>query len=272
MKGTNMKRILKTGMATLTALVMIAGLVAASTDTVQAEEKLMPANKVIKNYVKAIGGKKAVMALTESTMTGKMEMAAAGISGDLKVKTKAPDLLVIEIEIPGMGVIRTGYDGEVAWSLNPMTGPEIMEGKMLDQMKREADFYGILHQSDRYQSMETVEKTDFHGDMCWKLKLVTTGGQELFEYFSVESSLLKGSESTQESQMGEMKIVGVLSDYKEFGGIRYPTKAVQIMGPGMEQTFSFDTVSFSGVQDSDFELPAEIKGMLPAGDEGDSDE
>jgi hypothetical protein len=262
---------LKAGMATLAGLVMIAGVMTVAIDTVQAGEKLLPASKVIKNFVKAIGGKKAVKAATEMTMTGTMDMPAAGISGALKVKSKAPDLLVIEIELPGIGLIRTGYDGEVAWALNPMTGPTVMDGKMLDQMKREADFYGVLHESDRYQSMETVEKIEFHGDMCWKLKLVTTSGQELFEYYSVETSLLAGSESTQESQMGEMTIVGVFSDYKEFGGVRFPTKALQIMGPGMEQTFSFDSISYSGVQDSDFELPAEIKGMLPVDGDGDGD-
>ena len=249
------------GIAVLTLLAMVVGGFAAA-DPILAGDKLPAAKKVLKNFTKAIGGKKAVMATDQVILTGKLEIPSQGLSGDLTVRAMAPSYLAIHVEIPGIGTILTGYNGEVGWSLNPMMGPAVMEGAMLAQLKREADFYSVLHSSDRYKSMETVEKTEFADTMCWKLKLVTLDGEEIYEYYDVETGYLVGNESTQESPMGPMDVVSVISDYKEFGGLMSATRMSQKMGPGVEQVFVFDSIVYSGVSMDDFALPAEIEAMV----------
>ena len=237
-------------------------------DTAASEAKRMPAQKVIKKFVKAVGGRKAVMKKDQVVIKGKMEIPSQGISGTMEVHAKAPNLLSVHGEIPGIGTILSGYNGEIGWSINPMMGPSIMDGKMLEQTKREADFYAVLHESDRYRSMETVDKVDFEGAPCWKLKLVANNGDEIYEYYNVETGLLAGNEQKQDSPMGEMNIVSVIEDYKEFEGVKSATRIRQKIGPGIEQVLSFDEITYEGVQDSDFDLPAEIKGMLSSeGDE-----
>lgn len=254
------KRMIR-GVAVVTMLAMVVGGFAAA-DPIQAGDKLPAAKKVVKKFTKAIGGKKAVLATDQVMIQGKLEIPSQGLSGNLVVKSMAPNYLAIQVEIPGIGTIRSGYNGEVGWSLNPMMGPSIMEGDMLAQLKREADFYSVLHSSDRYQSMETVEKTEFAEKMCWKLKLVTLEGDEVFEYYDVESGYLIGTESTQESEMGPMDVVSVISDYKEFEGLMSATRMSQKMGPGIEQVFAFDSIVYSGVSMDDFALPAEIEAMV----------
>ncbi len=260
-------RVLAAGIIAACAFLTI-GATAAAADTAASDAKRMPAQKVIKKFVKAVGGRKAVMKKDQVVIKGKMEIPSQGISGTMEAHAKAPNLLSVHAEIPGIGTILSGYNGEVGWSINPMMGPSVMDGKMLEQTKREADFYAVLHESDRYRSMETVDKVDFEGAPCWKLKLVANNGDEIYEYYNVETGLLAGNEQKQNSPMGEMNIVSVIEDYKEFEGVKSATKIRQKIGPGIEQVLSFDEITYNGVQDSDFDLPAEIKGMLSSeGDE-----
>jgi hypothetical protein len=193
-------------------------------------------------------------------MTAVMQIPAQGISADMDIYSAPPNKMLVKIEIPAMGSISSGFDGEVAWTINPMTGPMVLEGREMDQQRQQADYLSPLHPDHLVASLETVEKTDFQGQACYKVKVTTTWDEEYFEYFDVESGLIVGGERTQSSQMGEIPVTTVISDYKEFGDLLVATKTVQQM-MGMEQIFTV-----SGIEDVDpdpamFELPAEIKAM-----------
>src|SRR6185369_12258086 len=51
-----------------------------------------------------------------------------------------------------------GYDGKVAWMVQPMVGPRILTGTELMTTRIEAVYDGALKTSDRYESMKTVGK------------------------------------------------------------------------------------------------------------------
>ena len=71
----------------------------------------------------------------------------------------APDKMVMNIET-GMGAMNQGYNGEIGWSDNPMTGAQLLDGDQLAGMKLQADFYAPLNYSKHFTAMETLEETD----------------------------------------------------------------------------------------------------------------
>jgi hypothetical protein len=105
-----------------------------------------------------------------------------------------------------------------------------------------------------------VEKAEFQGQTCYKVKVVTTWEEEYFEYFDVESGLMVGSERTQSSSMGDIPVTSIISDYKEFGSLLIPTKNVQQM-MGMEQIITVTDLENVEPDPALFELPPEIKAM-----------
>jgi hypothetical protein len=200
----------------------------------QQQEELPDAREIIDRFVEAIGGEQAIKSSGARHMLGRMDVPAQGVGGDLELFTAPPNKMLFKIEVPGIGSISSGYDGEVGWAINPAMGPMVLEGRMLEQLRQQADFRAVLHPDDLIAAMETVEKTEVEGHSCYKVKVTTTWGEEYFEFFDTETGLQVGSERSQASPMGEIPTTSVVSEYQEFDGLLVATKTSQRM-MGIEQ-------------------------------------
>jgi hypothetical protein len=219
------------------------------------------AKDVLAKFVKEIGGESAFAKINSQHLTGKCDMGAQGITGNLEVFAKRPDRLVIKISLPAVGDLVQGFDGKVGWSMNPITGPMVLDGKMLDQLREQARFDAVLHDPTEFKSMETLGKTQFEGKDCFKLKLVRKSGQETTEYYDTETGLLAGSTEVQETPLGAITVTAIITDYKKFGDILFATRLTQKMGP-LAQVMSFEKMDFNNVDESEFQLPDQIKTLI----------
>jgi len=227
----------------------------------KSETTLPPAKEIIAKYVKALGGKDAILKYTSTHVKGAYEIPAQGITGTLEVFAAKPDKLKIKVDLPGLGQILSGYDGKVGWSIDPALGPMVMDGKRLDQLKKEANYYSALHDDNDFKSMETVELTPFEGKDCYKLKLVRQSGDEATEFYDTKTGLLLGIIASQESPLGSMLVTSTASDYKKFGNLLMAAKTIQKVA-GIQQVMTVDSVEYNKVADSEFELPAPIKALV----------
>ncbi len=222
---------------------------------------LPSARSIIDRHIKAIGGRQAILAHTSSHATGTMTIAGAGITGVLDIYGAKPDKSLVKISLGGIGDVFEGFDGTNAWSLSPMTGPVLTQGKELDEKKFDADFYSDLHEPGRYLSMKTIEKADFDGRPCYKVSLVKKDGSEDIDFYDVQTGLKAGALGTRESQMGPMTVTQVHSDYQKFGGLLVPTTLKQT-AMGVEQVLKLTSVEFDNVPPSTFDPPAQIKALI----------
>lgn len=224
----------------------------------------LEAHAVYERQVEAVGGRAALEQYSSSRAVGGFSMPAQGIEGDFEVFAAAPNLFLLTVDIPGIGVVRSGYNGEVAWTVNPATGPMLLEGNQLQQMRQQADFLGPLNIEQYLDSAAVVEETTFGGRTCQKVRADTKWGEAYFEFYDVATGLLAGTIRNQESPMGTMESTTVLSDYKDFGGILSAGKMVQTV-MGMDQVITINEVEYDTVDPTVFELPAEIKAMIEEG-------
>lgn len=234
----------------------------ANTKEVKETKELPTARAVIDRYVTALGGREAFLKHKSLKLEGKTDVAGQGIQGTLTLATAFPDKMLLTINLAGISV-KSGFDGKVGWSVNPLLGPSLVEGKALDQLKRQADFYAILHEPDRFASMTNLGKVNFEGEECYKLQLKYKDGGEATEFYSVETGLQKGQVATEQSEFGAITVTGVNLEHKKFGDIMMPSKVTQKMS-GIGQTMTIDTVEFDTVPPETFDLPAEIKALLEA--------
>lgn len=222
---------------------------------------LPSARSIIDRHIQAVGGRKAILAHTSSHATGTMTVAGAGITGVLDVYSAKPDKSLVKINLGGIGDVVEGFDGIHAWSVSPMTGPMLTQGRELAEKKFDADFYGDLHEEGRYVSMKTLEKTTFEGRPCYKVSLVKRDGGEDIDFYDVETGLKAGALVTRESQMGPMTVTQVHADYKKFGGVLTATTMKQT-AMGVEQVLKITSIEFDTVVPSMFDPPAQIKALI----------
>lgn len=243
----------------LAALLFVPGMLGAQSAPLPA------ARELVARHVAAIGGREAVLKYNTIRSTGTFEMAAAGLKGDIVSTVSRDGRIAMRMSVPGMGEIAGGYDGTVGWSMNPMQGPRVLTGAELAQIKEDAGTASaILRESPAITAMETVEKSTLGGVECYKVKITYASGRTGYDCYAVESGLLAGQIAVQESAMGSMELHNIMSDYKEFGGVKFATTLKQ-QAMGQEQVMRIASVEFDGADDAThLELPAAVKAIAPA--------
>ena len=241
--------------AALTTLTTLAAPVAL------ADEALPTAREVIDRFVEVTGAAD-VFGRHESMQTsGTFALPAQGMEGKLMIQAKAPNLMLLRIELAGFGEVLQGYDGTVGWAMDPASGPSLAEGDALAQLKDQANFYSTLYRDEDLQSLTLVGKEEFAGSDAYRITAVSVNGAETTLFFSVESGLLVGTDSVQHTPMGEISVRSLVSDYKEFEGALVPTRTEQTM-MGMQQVITIDAVSFEPIDEAAFALPEAVAGLV----------
>ncbi len=212
-------------------------------------------------YVEAVGGAAALRAKPSTNMKGTFELPAMGVSGDLVIHAQAPNLVVTNIEMGGMGSMSNGYNGEIGWSVNPMTGASLLEGTMLAQAADEANYWAELEFDTAYPESETVGETEWEGKAAYEVNLVGAGGTKQTRYYDKESSLVLGTVTTQVSEMGEAEVTIINNPYEEHDGIMVPMgQTMKMMGMEIKNTIT--EINYESAPEGAFEPPAEIKALL----------
>lgn len=226
-------------------------------------ERLPTAQSLINRHVAAVGGRDALRRLRAYHQRATFEIGALGIKGTGEIYAAKPNLTYTKMSLPGIGEIVSGTNDTVAWTINPIQGPRILGDNEMAQSREQSDFEGnLLFPTDRYASMETLGRVDFNGQAAYKVRLVRKdGARESLRYFSVESGLLIGSETTSTSDMGSFRTVLALSDYRRFGDILYPTRSESNAGTN-RLLITIESMTFDDIAPSVFALPDAIKALI----------
>ena len=224
-----------------------------------AAQQLPPASQLVEKYVQAIGGRAAAERFSARHVTAEMSMPAMGMTMTMESWMARPNRSFSKMEMSGMA-ITSGFDGTTAWVNSPMSGPKILDGAEFKQAFDNANFDNNVDFTKVFRTMETVGERTVNGQACWNVKMVSANGTEVHNCFDKESGLLVGSIARQHSQMGEITADVVMSEYREFDGLKLPTRMTMTMGPQQVVT-TIKSVSHAPVPDSVFALPAEIRAL-----------
>jgi hypothetical protein len=227
----------------------------------QIDAKLPSARSIIDRHIKEIGGRNAILGLSSTHATGTISLPGPGLTGKLEVFHAKPNKALQRMSLPGIGDVEEAFDGKVGWSLSPMTGPTLVEGKQLQERAFDGDFHEELKSPERYSSITTLERTTFEARPVYKIRLVKKTGGEDIEFYDMETGLRAGLISTRESPMGPMQSTVVLGEYKKFGPLLQPT-TMKVSMMGTQMVMSISTVEYDKVDPSVFAPPAAIKALI----------
>jgi len=193
--------------------------------------------------------------------TGEFSLPAQGLSATFEAMSARPSRTAVKVDIPGIGELRMGFFNGKGWTVSSFEGARLYEGAEQAQAADDAHFDSVLRTAELVTSMTTVERTRLAGTDCWKVKVVWKSGRETHDCYGVESGLLIGSMYRHESNAGTGDAVALYDDYREFGGVKLPTKiTTQILG--MEQIITLREVKLNEVADSALEPPPAIRTLM----------
>jgi hypothetical protein len=240
------------------ALALLA--IVSSNATAQATP-LPTAEEVMERFVTVTGLRKMFDGHTSIRTTAKMEIAGSGITGTVVALKVKPDRMVQTTTIPGIGDATVGFDGKIGWVTDPLRGPRLLVDDELADMALDADFRSALRDTSRYAVRENVGVAELGGESCYRIRLVTGTGRETFECYSVTSGLLVASQRKVKSQDAAVDVTLLLSDYKEFAGVKFAGRVVQEQ-LGRQRVLTLESVTFDDARDEEHALPPEVKALI----------
>ena len=229
---------------------------AASSDTVPS------ACSIMERHVARIGGREVLAGIQSVQYDATLEYSAAGIRADVTAYAARPNKLLVRATVAGIGEISNGYDGAVGWSIAPMTGPRLLQGRELATARENADFDAFAKHPSRYTTTQTVGRTEFEGRPAWHVRAVLQSGREIDEYYDAETELQIGSISLQESEQMSARITTIFHDYQPFGPLLLPAREIQRLPGGQQTVLTRTAVRFNEVPDSVFVLPPPILALV----------
>ena len=236
-------------------------------------EKLPSADAILDRHIEAVGGAKAIKQQEYRSTSGTFEFVGAGVTGTFRFQQASPHFLLKEMNAAQGLDFTTGYNGEVGWTINSIQGPQLFEGDRLEDIRRDADFYGELNYAERYFKRETVAKEEFGGAMCYKLKLISNAGTTYESYFSIDTGLFAGMRSELDTPQGRIKSVTLIDEYKAVDGVKYPHKVTMILPDHHYKEVKTTTeITHEKISHDVFALPKPIQTLVQAKTEEHDDE
>ena len=218
---------------------------------------------IFAKHVDATGGATAWESKTSMTSAGSIEIPAVQVKGTLKMCAMAPDRVVVESELPGIGKTAQGFDGTVGWSIDPMRGPALMDANQVAQIKRDGNFRKDLALAQDPGASEVIGLFEFEGTPCWQVKVDGVGDQPASQFYARDTGLMRGMAMSAATPMGNLPVILVMDDYRDFGDVKVSARSTtKVMG--QTQVMTIDTVDWNAAKDTDFELPAPIKALAAA--------
>ncbi len=200
------------------------------------EKELPTAESIFADFVEAAGGREAMEALNNVTLKG--EFSVQGAKGPMTLSRARPNKLRVVIDLGTLGKVDQGTDGEVAWSVAPMQGARLLEGKEKDVLIRSAYFDDDLHPEKVFKAMKCVGTTDVGGTKCYEVECTHPDGTVERRYFDATTHLLVQSQAKRPSPLGEVSVTTRFSDYRNAGKIKLPFRQ-EISSLGQSQVLQY---------------------------------
>src|ERR1700734_3561367 len=201
-------------------------LLAASLPLFGADEALPSVDAVYDHFVAATGGKAAHEARHALIEHATIDFAKQGLKGSLTIYESAPDKYLGVTELPGIGKIATGSNGDIAWENSALQGPRIKQGAERADALREGAFNAPLYWQKLYVKAETAGSATVEGHDCYKVVLTPKEGKPITEFYDKKSGLMVKTMATVSSQMGDVNAEILYEDYRKEGEVLSPHRMV----------------------------------------------
>ncbi|MBC6409353.1 MAG: insulinase family protein [Ekhidna sp.] len=191
----------------------------------------LTAEAVFKKYITAIGGQEKIAAL--KTLKMKMSASVMGQPLEMEGLKMAPNKSILEVKMGGNLMQKQVFDGKKGLT-SGMQGQQKVEGKEAEDMAIVSTIVEEIAYLDgeiksNLASVEVIDDNDAYG-----VEVTMPSGKKNTRYYDVESGFLLRTTAVLQGPQGEMVLSTDYGEYKEFGGVKFPTIIKQPMNAQMK--------------------------------------
>lgn len=194
-----------------------------------ADAPLPDAAELLEKSVVASGGRDAFGKIESFHFTGTVSAPKLGITGAVETWWKSGDFYMVQT-IEGIGTNRSGKQGDVIWTEEPINGLRKLSGQEAEQHSWASSLSPAADWKKYFAEAKTVAKRDHEGKPAYDVTLTSKSGAELTLIVDAESHLLVGQAFKVVNPMGQTPVTMVLQDYRDVEGVKIPFKQMSDLG------------------------------------------
>lgn len=189
------------------------------------EAGLPDAAQLLAASVEATGGAAKFDALTSYYSEAQVNMGALGLTGVAKTWWRGGDYYS-EMEMPGVGLMRTGSLGGKPWGDDPINGVRALGGKEAEQAGW-AMTLCLAHEWKRhFKTAETTAVKPIEGKQIAEITLTSALGDRVVLRLDVASKLPVSQSFTQATPLGDTPATIYFKDFRVVEGMNIPFQQV----------------------------------------------
>lgn len=177
---------------------------------------------LIKEMIRAQGGKAAIENIQDMTIKGSIEVPQPGLRVPFTQYKKEPDKRRIEFEVQGITQVQV-FDGKRAWEIIPETGAAVeIPGEDARDIKRGSLALAWILYPEKYGiSLALKGREKIEGKTYLLLEQTFSDGDKSILFIDPDKYIIVKINSTMLDEMGvQEEIETHLSDYKSVKGYR----------------------------------------------------
>lgn len=190
----------------------------------EGSEKLPTVDSILKNYVKAIGGEKAIKQQSTRFSRGTVELNPMNMSGTFETTMAAETKAYTKLNIAGVGDMIEASDGKSGWSVSAIQGSRTKTPAELIQANLTNDFYRDIRLTTLFPKIDVTGIEKVNGKDAYVVKATPQEGPAETWYFDKVSFLIIRSDTTIISPEGDQPISVYSEDFRSVDGIQIPFK------------------------------------------------
>jgi hypothetical protein len=220
------------------------------------QAQTLTADEILAKSFATIGAVEKWKAVKSRTSTGKVAFGPQEFP--MTQYEMAPNKQKVVVNVPGMEIVLTSYDGVDAWSFIPPQGatqPVKMSEEQAKDVK-DQEFENSFIDYKKKGHEVTLEGTeDIDGIKCYKVKLVRNKNNpkdDITEIHYIAADyfveIMQVAFATS-GQLKGMEIRTYMSDYQEAGGLMFPFLVEQKVNGQTALKFKVEKVTLNDIKD-----------------------
>jgi hypothetical protein len=227
-----------------------------------AQDVVPTADQILDRHIAVTGGRAAYDQLKSEVRVVSMELKGRDIRFSVTVYRGRPGKMYSVTEIPGLGKVEEGIDGEVAWTVSAARGAALKQGVERDFALYGARLDAEANWKEWFPKAEVAGTEEFEGRTCYKLLITDKGGDQHSRWYDKETGLLARVVLQVKLPQGQFPMDMRFYDYRKAGSLFVAHRSVRVM-PGQEMESSIEKIEQNVEIDPErFALPEAVKALV----------
>ena len=191
--------------------------------TIQTSGSLPAVDELLARYVAAMGGAKAINAVTSIVMKGTLDVAGLSRGGSFEIYAQAPDKSMTMMDAYPFGKTKLAYNGRSGWSQTVNEGVRpVKAGADLASLRRHGDIYGVVRVKSNFAKVTLAGSSHIGYREVYVLDLQPAVGAVERLYLDAKTYLPVRMNTARRLGALTVPVEIYYDDWRAVEGIQYP--------------------------------------------------